>query len=105
MILSAVKGVLDTNAKIKIMVQGHTDDRGPADTNLQLSKRRAASVRNWLAHHGIAPDRLAAAGCGESQPITAEKSEKGQQQNRRVEFHVVDQAAGPSLAQGCEIAQ
>jgi len=103
-ILSAVKSVLETNPELKIMVQGHTDHRGPEDSNLQLSKRRAASVRTWLASHGVAADRLSAAGCGESKPLTSDKTTQGQQQNRRVEFHVVDPAAPQAQAQGCEAA-
>jgi outer membrane protein OmpA-like peptidoglycan-associated protein len=101
-ILSAVKGALDTNPDLKIMVQGHTDNRGPEDNNLQLSKRRAVSVRTWLANHGVAAGRLSAAGCGESKPITSDNTPQGQQQNRRVEFHVVDEAQ--TLTQGCELA-
>jgi cysteine-rich repeat protein len=104
-ILSVVKSVLDINPEIRVTVQGHTDARGAANTNLQLSKRRAASVMSWLVHHGIASDRLAAAGCGEAQPLTMDKTPNAQQQNRRVEFHMIDPAGPQGQPQGCEAAQ
>jgi outer membrane protein OmpA-like peptidoglycan-associated protein len=102
-VLAAVKGVLEVNPKLtQIMVMGHTDGRGANTKNLDLSKRRAASVVGWLVQEGISPDRLSAWGCGEARPVADDKTESGRQQNRRVEFHVVDPQAPPPSTEGCE---
>ena len=105
-ILQAVQGVFETNPNVKkVSVQGYTDGRGDAKRNLELSKKRAASVVAWLNTHGVPLDRLAAWGCGESQLIASDKTEEGRQQNRRVEFHVADPAPEtPVNQQGCEPA-
>ena len=73
-----------------IMVEGHTDTRGPADRNMTLSQERADAVRTYLVTHGIAEDRVRSQGLGETQPLVfPEMSEVGYEMNRRVEFKVL----------------
>jgi outer membrane protein OmpA-like peptidoglycan-associated protein len=67
------------------LVEGHTDDVGSNATNEELSLRRANSVRGYLTSKGIAATRLASFGKGEMQPVAANDSAEGRQQNRRVE--------------------
>jgi outer membrane protein OmpA-like peptidoglycan-associated protein len=86
-LLDEVTGVLKEHPEItKIEVQGHTDDRGGADLNDKLSEARANAVREWLIKRGIEADRLTAKGYGQNVPIGDNKTEKGRQENRRVQF-------------------
>lgn len=76
-----------------IVVEGHTDAQGKEAFNLDLSTRRAQAVRDYLAAHGVAPDRIRAEGLGFSRPIGNNKTAEGRANNRRVEI-VVQPAAG-----------
>ena len=77
----------------KLEVRGHTDSRGGAAANLNLSKRRAASVLKWLVAHGVAPERLGSNGFGQTRPIDTNDTEDGRKNNRRVEFRIIATAA------------
>ena len=83
----------------KVEVGGHTDDRGKADYNRELSGRRAASVMKYLTDHGIAADKLTAKGYGPDKPIADNKDAKGRERNRRVEFVILD----PVQPQGVQV--
>lgn len=72
----------DTSA----VIEGHTDDVGTDEYNMNLSQRRADRVVNYLVHDlGIAPVRLTAVGYGESRPLADNASEAGKRQNRRID--------------------
>jgi outer membrane protein OmpA-like peptidoglycan-associated protein len=75
----------------KMRIEGHTDDRGNDEKNLDLSKRRAASVVRYLVDKGIDESRLDSEGYGESKPLTTNKTSAGRADNRRVEFIIVEQ--------------
>ena len=81
---------------LKVEVQGHSDARGDAKYNLDLSDRRAAAVREYLVGNGVAADRLVSKGYGESKPVVDEDNESAWSQNRRVEFIILERA-GMSL--------
>ena len=85
-VLDAVVEVLDRNPAIKIEVQGHTDNRGAAAYNKQLSDRRAASVRDYLVSHGIDAARITSRGYGFDQPLVPNTSDQNRALNRRVQF-------------------
>lgn len=77
-----------------IMVFGHTDDRpikksGWAD-NWQLSTERSLAVVRYLREHGVEPNRLVAAGCGENRPRTPNTTEPNRTANRRVEIFAIE---------------
>jgi OOP family OmpA-OmpF porin len=92
-LLDQVSNVLLEHPEIKVVeVQGHTDDKGNDQYNLDLSQRRVESVRAYLIQKGVAPERLVAKGYGETQPIASNKTEKGRATNRRVQFIIVDPA-------------
>jgi len=75
----------------KIRIEGHTDSRGSDRFNQKLSERRANSVMNYLIKKGkVDPERLEAVGYGESKPISTNKTRKGREANRRVEFTIVE---------------
>ncbi len=78
-----------------VSVEGHTDSDGKAESNLDLSQRRAESVRDYLAGKGVTASRLVAKGWGEERPIAPNSTKKGKSQNRRVEFLVVDTPRAP----------
>ena len=69
------------------IVAGHTDSKGTDSYNLDLSKRRAQAVADYLIYrHNIDPERLLVQGYGENIPIADNKLEEGRAKNRRVEF-------------------
>lgn len=72
----------------QIVVEGHTDAQGTESFNLDLSTRRAQAVRDYLASHGVAPDRIRAEGLGFSRPVADNKTAEGRANNRRVEIVV-----------------
>jgi len=76
----------------RISIEGHTDDRGTEEHNLDLSNRRAHSVMTWLVEQGVEPDRLEARGFGEGRPLIPEENRRARAVNRRVEFHILDPA-------------
>ncbi len=73
-----------------LRIEGHTDNTGSSATNLRLSEERAMAVRDALTARGVNPSRIAAQGLGEAQPVAANSSESGRQQNRRVEVVISD---------------
>lgn len=85
-VLAKVAALMKTDAALKAEVQGHTDNVGGDDYNLKLSDARAASVRGWLASHGIDAARLTSRGYGKSQPVADNGSDEGRARNRRVEL-------------------
>jgi outer membrane protein OmpA-like peptidoglycan-associated protein len=85
-VLDAVVEVLNKNPDIKLEVQGHTDNRGGAAYNKNLSKRRAASVMKYLTSHGITPGRLTSMGYGFDRPLVDNSTEQNRALNRRVQF-------------------
>ena len=89
-ILDAVAATLEGNPDIQLIeVQGHTDEQGNDAYNLDLSRRRAASVRRYLLEKGIAEDRLESQGYGETQPLDNRKNQAAYAKNRRVEFLIL----------------
>ncbi|WP_295798662.1 DUF6089 family protein [Mucilaginibacter sp.] len=69
-----------------LKLAGHTDNVGSNDANLRLSKERSESIKSYLVSKGANASRIEATGYGETQPIASNKTAKGRQQNRRVEF-------------------
>lgn len=87
--LSEVANALtQNNPDASIVVEGHTDSQGSETFNLDLSTRRAQAVRDYLASHGVAPDRIRSEGLGFSRPVADNKSAEGRANNRRVEIVV-----------------
>jgi len=90
-VLDAIASTLKATPKVKkIAIQGHTDNQGNGDKNLELSQRRAEAVRTALIQRGVAADRLEAQGFGATQPIASNKTAAGRSTNRRVELVLVE---------------
>jgi len=81
-----VLGQQDSNAKVR--VEGYTDSTGSTDLNSRLSQARADTVRDFLASHGIASDRVTAVGMGPDSPVASNATAEGRANNRRVEIIV-----------------
>ena len=88
-ILTGVASTLNDYPEIRVAVEAHTDNQGSADSNLQLSKRRAIAVARYLVEQGVAGRRLQPQAYGESQPRETNATAAGRAKNRRVEFQVV----------------
>ncbi len=88
--LQEIVDLLKANPGIKRMaVEGHTDNKGSAALNKNLSQKRSDSVMAWLTQHGIEPGRLEAHGYGMEKPVADNKTDEGRQKNRRVEFKIL----------------
>jgi outer membrane protein OmpA-like peptidoglycan-associated protein len=85
-VLDAVADALRTNKTIQLEVQGHTDNRGTARYNKDLSNRRAASVMRYLTRNGIDASRLTSQGYGFDRPIVPNDTDSNRALNRRVQF-------------------
>ncbi|MFN0049493.1 MAG: OmpA family protein [Cytophagales bacterium] len=77
------------NPTIKIEISGHTDNKGTAEVNKELSTARAKSVYKLLVKKGIIPERLKYVGYGSDRSIANNDTEAGRQLNRRTEFEII----------------
>ncbi|MBI5501538.1 MAG: OmpA family protein [Deltaproteobacteria bacterium] len=88
-VLADVASIMEAHPEIRIRVEGHTDDRGSDEHNLELSRDRAAAVVRFLVErHGIGAERLSSEGFGEAQPIGPNATPEGRARNRRVVFTI-----------------
>lgn len=87
--LDDVIAVLKQYANTHIIIEGHTDNEGEDDVNLELSKQRAETIRTYFIQKGIKAERMSTSGYGETRPIESNDTAEGRQQNRRVEIHFI----------------
>jgi peptidoglycan-associated lipoprotein len=87
--LDAVADYLKGNAAAAVRVEGNCDERGTEEYNRALGERRALAAREYLAHAGIAPDRIDTLSNGEDKPAEAGHNEAAWKKNRRDEFVVL----------------
>lgn len=87
--LEALYKLMNEYDKMKIEIRGYTDNVGDDAYNLELSKRRATAVENWLIDKGINPSRISSQGFGKSDPVETNNTEAGRARNRRVTFYIV----------------
>ena len=79
-------GVLNRYDQSIVDIVGHADSDGTDEYNLDLSRRRASSVAQYLVSRNVLADRVYVDGRGESAPITSNATAEGKAQNRRVEI-------------------
>jgi outer membrane protein OmpA-like peptidoglycan-associated protein len=85
--LEEIGSMLQDHPELRISIEGHTDSDGDDASNLDLSERRAASVKDYLiSDYGIDSSRLESVGLGETVPVADNSTPEGKQQNRRVEL-------------------
>jgi len=97
-VLEQLKLFLDENPEItKLRIEGHTDNVGKEEANLELSGQRALTIKRWLIDHGISANRLLAVGFGETKPIARNDDPIGRGQNRRTELKIAERNGKPYL--------
>ncbi len=74
---------LKNNAGVKVVLQGHADERGTREYNLALGERRASATKNYLVALGINPNRITIISYGKERPAVAGSNEAAWSQNRR----------------------
>ncbi len=84
--LSRVAGILGVEETPQILIEGHTQDSGPASRNLTLSEERAEAVRAYLLDLGISEESLQAEGLGTTRPIAGNDDTETRVLNERVEI-------------------
>ena len=87
--LDELAKVLSDNPTYRLLIEGHTDSQGSAEMNMELSKNRASSVRNYLVNSGVSKDQLVVEYYGETKPIVSNMTADERQLNRRVEMKFV----------------
>ena len=86
-VLRQVASFMEANAGVRLKITGHTDNVGSTESNLDLSKRRAASVAKVMADQfGVARNRFETDGKGDTQAVASNAKAEGRAMNRRVEF-------------------
>ena len=98
--LDAKIPALNANSGARILVIGHTDERGSDEYNLALGQRRAAAAKRYLVQRGIDGSRIETTSRGEEQPAMQGMDESAYSQNRRAEFEIT--AGGDSLVPATE---
>jgi outer membrane protein OmpA-like peptidoglycan-associated protein len=86
--LDKVVKFMTENPKVEIELSGHTDNVGKPDYNMNLSQKRAESVRAYVLSRGVDSKRITAKGYGMNKPIASNETSMGRDQNRRVEFMI-----------------
>jgi len=87
--LNRLADILKKNPDAKTEIDGHTDNKGAHQYNLDLSRKRTQAVVDYLIAQGCAANMLSAKGFAESKPVASNDTEDGRAQNRRVEFRFV----------------
>ncbi len=88
--LNKVTAILKTNPSYRLIVLGHTDNVGNASKNQTLSEKRAKRCADYIQNKGIAKSRLESNGYGASMPIKPNETAAGRNENRRVEFDLLE---------------
>ncbi len=94
-VLNGLAAVLTENPDSKIVITGHTDNIGSERFNLELSQKRAESVKAYLMTKGINGERMEISAKGFSEPAADNLNDENRARNRRVEFRVSGLQRGP----------
>jgi OOP family OmpA-OmpF porin len=81
--------VLKDHPDVRIKISGHTDNKGSREHNVDLSERRAESVKRYLVEHGIDESRIVTEGVGPDKPVASNVTKGGRADNRRIEFEII----------------
>ena len=88
-VLDQLAELLTKYPELNVRIEGHTDNRGRDETNLQLSQQRAETVLQELADRGVSTSRMEAVGIGPVRPIADNETPYGRALNRRVGVYVI----------------
>jgi len=89
--LKKIGDYLRNHSDVKILIEGHCDERGTREYNLVLGEQRSLSARNFLVNYGISPKRLYTVSYGEDKPADPRHCEEAWAKNRRCEFKIVSE--------------
>jgi outer membrane protein OmpA-like peptidoglycan-associated protein len=89
-VLDRAVETLQRYPSVRVRIIGHTSSTGGYRHNIDLSQRRAASVKRYLVEHGVDDKRLETDGVGPDQPIDTNETPEGQARNRRIEFVLLE---------------
>jgi outer membrane protein OmpA-like peptidoglycan-associated protein len=95
--LAKLASFLNSNVDRNATIEGHTDNTGADDFNMQLSQRRADAVKDYLQSQGVKGIRMEAVGKGSEFPVTDNSTSSKRQQNRRVEVIIGDPIIGDPI--------
>jgi OOP family OmpA-OmpF porin len=87
--LEELAKLLRNKPKYKLYLEGHTDNVGDDEANLDLSKRRALSTKKFLTDRGVLTQNITTDGFGETRPVAPNEDEEGRHRNRRVEMQII----------------
>ena len=90
LVLDAFASYLNEHTKYQVNIEGHTDNVGRPNENLELSKKRAEVVADYLTNKGVSAQRLHSRGFGQEKPKASNQTQEGRALNRRTEFTVWD---------------
>ena len=96
-VLNEVFRILASAPAVAVDITGHTDNEGDPNFNINLSRRRALAVKQYLVSRGIKPERLRTEGFGSSKPVVPNDTPEHMARNRRIEFHANAGIPGASL--------
>lgn len=99
-LLNEIADTILVNKVGRVLIEGHTDDQGSDDVNLDVSDARANSVLEYLVARGVPEEQLLARGFGEARPIATNATAAGRAQNRRVVFTLLDKGRSQTDTQG-----
>ena len=92
------RGALEANAKImrenptvRVLIEGHCDERGTVEYNLALGEKRARSAMEYCESLGVAGNRMEIISYGKERPVALGHNEEAWQKNRRVKFTILEQ--------------
>ena len=87
--LNRLAKLVNKSNTMELQINGHTDNVGEEDYNLQLSKNRANEVKEYLVKNGVSEKQIKTKGYGSEKPLATNDTEKGRLENRRVEFIIL----------------
>lgn len=90
-VMKEVSSILSKNKDIKVIIEGHCDDRGTNEYNLGLGDRRAISAKEYLLSLGIPSSKIETISYGEEKPLCAEQTDECWAKNRRSHFVLVEE--------------
>lgn len=90
-ILTESAKLLKTYPQLKVLIEGHCDERGTIEYNLALGERRARAAQEYLADLGIEPARISTISYGKERPLDQRHNDEAWSMNRRDEFKIVSQ--------------
>lgn len=82
-VLNAHAEFLNANSDVKVLIEGHADERGTPEYNIALGERRAKAVVTYLENMGVSADQLSVVSYGEEKPMVKDRSEEAFSKNRR----------------------